>query len=115
MGIFSLESVKGLDFIQTAYVGKDNPIEVILKEDEVEYDYTTAKTIRCKIGNVVLDSDSDAGSFDRTEAEQGKLRIFIGDQNIEPKTYNVKVEIVAADDHVFYFGYVKVRIESPGI
>jgi len=115
MGVFTLESLKGLDFIQTAYVGKDNPISVVLKEDGVEYDYSTAKTVRCKIGAVTLDSDSDATNFDRTEAETGKLQVFIGDQNIEPKTYNVKVEIVTVDDHVFYFGHVKVRVENPGI
>lgn len=40
MGVFSLEPLKGLDHIQTAYVQKDNPIEVVLKEDGKEYDFS---------------------------------------------------------------------------
>ena len=46
MGVFSLEPLKGLDHIQTAYVQKDNPIEVVLKEDGNEYDFSTATAIR---------------------------------------------------------------------
>ena len=108
MGVFSLKPLKGLDHIQTAYVQKDNPIEVVLKEDGKEYDFSTATAIRVKIGNIVIDSETDADAF-------GRLKIFIGDQSIEAKAYNVKVEIEDADGHTLYFGYVRVKIEDTGM
>ena len=67
MGVFSLEPLKGLDHIQTAYVQKDNPIEVVLKEDGKEYDFSTATAIRVKIGNIVIDSETEADAFDRSD------------------------------------------------
>lgn len=115
MSVFSAQSVTGTDHVQTAYKGKDNPIEVVLKCDDKEYDYSKAKTVRAKIGDVVMDSDADLDAFDRTEAETGKLRIYIGDQVITPRAYNVKIEVVDADDRVYYFGHVRVRIDDPGM
>lgn len=115
MGVFSLEPLKGLDHIQTAYVQKDNPIEVVLKEDGKEYDFSTATAIRVKIGNIVIDSETDADAFDRSESQLGRLKIFIGDQSIEAKAYNVKVEIEDADGHTLYFDYVRVKIEDTGM
>lgn len=103
MGVFSLEPLKGLDHIQTAYVQKDNPIEVVLKEDGKEYDFSTATAIRVKIGNIVIDSETDADAFDRSESQLGRLKIFI------------KVEIEDADGHTLYFGYVRVKIEDTGM
>lgn len=115
MGVFSVESLKGLNHIQVAYRGKDNPIEVLLKEDEKEYDFSGAHAIRCKIGEVLIDSATEPEAFDRTEAQIGKLKIFIGDQIIAPQAYNVKVEIDDAEKRTLYFGHVRVKIEDPGI
>ncbi len=115
MGVFSIEPQKGLDHIQTAYVQKDNPIEVVLKEDNKEYDFSTATAIRVKIGNVVIDSEAEADAFDRSESQIGRLKIFIGDQTIEAKAYNVKVEIDDADGRTLYFGHVRVKIEDTGM
>ena len=130
MGVFSIEPQKGLDHIQTAYVQKDNPIEVVLKEDNKEYDFSTATAIRAKIGNVVIDSEAEADAwaelatlfseaeadaFDRSESQIGRLKIFIGDQTIEAKAYNVKVEIDDADGRTLYFGHVRVKIEDTGM
>lgn len=115
MGIYSIEPLKGLDHIQTAYVKKDNPIEVILKEDCKEYDFSTATAIRVKIGTIVIDSDTEPTAFDRSESQLGRLKIFIGDQTIEAKAYNVKVEVDDADGHTLYFGHVRVKIEDTGM
>lgn len=115
MGVLSVSSVKGDSHVQTAFVGKDNPIEILLKDDGVEYDYSGATGIRVKIGNVVIDSDTEADAFDRTEAQIGKLRVFIGDQSIPPQAYNVKVEVVDIHKHVLYFGHLRVKIEDPGM
>lgn len=43
MAIYQLKSVTGKDHVQTVYCRKDNPIEVILRLDDKEYDYTAAK------------------------------------------------------------------------
>ena len=115
MGVFSLEPLKGLDHIQTAYVQKDNPIEVVLKEDGKEYDFSAATAIRVKSGNIVIDSETEADAFDRSESQLGRLKIFIGGQTIEAKAYNVKVEIEDADGHTLYFGHVRVEIEDTGM
>ena len=115
MGVYSIESVKGEGHVQTAYKGKDNPIEVVLREDCREFDFSTATVIRCKIGKTTIDSSTDATAFDTTESQIGRLKIFIGDQNIEPKAYNVKLEIDDAEGRTLYFGQVRVRVEDPGI
>lgn len=116
MAIYSLESVTGKDHIQTVYCRKDNPIQVILKLDDKEYDYTAAKEIRVKIGQTEFDSQSDPDAFDRTESELGRLSIFIGDQTtILPQAYNLKLELVDATDKVLYFGQIRVRIDDSGM
>ena len=116
MAVYSVVSVVGQDHMQTVYRGKDNPIEVILKLDDADYDYTAAKVVRVKIGQTEFDSQSDPASFDRSESAIGKLKIFIGEYtNISPQTYNVKVEIEDGDDKNLYFGQVRVRIEDPGM
>jgi hypothetical protein len=116
MAVYSIESVQGLDHVQTVYKGKDNPIEIILKLDNEEYDYSSCKLIRVKIGNVEFDSTSDPTAFDRNESAIGKMKIFIGDQsNIVAQAYNVKLEIVDANDRELYFGQVRVRIDDPGM
>jgi hypothetical protein len=98
------------------YRGKDNPIEVILKLDDAEYDFTEAKEIRVKVGQVEFDSSSDPTAFDRSESAIGKLKIFIGDQsNIVAQAHNVKVEVVDSLDRNLYFGQIRVRVEEPGI
>jgi len=116
MAIYSLESVTGLDHVQTVYKGKDNPIEVILKLDEKEYDFSAFKEIRVKIGNVEFDSNSDPDAFDTSESAIGKLKIFIGDQsNIVAQAHNMKLELVDASDRDLYFGQVRIRVDEPGI
>ncbi len=116
MPVFSIESMKGKDHVQTVYTGKDNPIEVILKKDDAEYDYSDAKLIRVKIGSTEFDSSSDPAAFDRSESAIGRLRIFIGDQaNIAAQAYNVKIEIQDASERDLYFGQVRVRIDDPGM
>lgn len=116
MAIFSVESVKGRDHIQTVYKGKDNPIDVILRLDDVEYDYSGAKLIRVRIGQTEFDSESDPQAFDRNESSLGKLRIFIGDfGTIVAQAYNVKIEVVDVNDRTIYFGHVRVRIDDPGM
>lgn len=116
MAVFSIESVKGPEHVQTVFVGKDNPIEIVLREDGKEYDYSLAKVIRVKIGNAEFDSNSDPSAFDRNESAIGKLKIFIGDQsNIVAQAYNVKVEIVDAFERELYFGQVRVKIDDPGM
>lgn len=87
----------------------------VLKEDNKEYDFSTATAIRVKIGNVVIDSEAEADAFDRSESQIGRLKIFIGDQTIEAKAYNVKVEIDDADGRTLYFGHVRVKIEDTGM
>ena len=115
MGVFSVESVKGLNHVQTAYKGKDNPIEVVLKEDDKEYDFSGANALRCKIGTAIIDSATEPDAFDRTEAQLGRLKIYIGEQNIAPQAYNVKIELDTAENRTLYFGHVRVKIEDPGI
>ena len=116
MAVYSVESVQGQEHVQTVYKGKDNPIEVILKLDGVDYDYTAAKEIRVKIGSTEFDSTSDPAAFDRTEASLGKLRIFIGDLiNIPAQSHNVKIEIVDQADRNLFFGSVRVRVDDPGM
>jgi hypothetical protein len=116
MAVYSVESVKGQDHVQTVYRGKDNPIEVVLKLDGADFDYSAAKRIRVKVGQVEFDSDSDPAAFDRTESAIGLLKIFIGDQpGIPAQACNVKVEIVDAADRNLYFGHVRVRIDDPGM
>ena len=80
MSVYSLETIKGKEHVQTVYTRKDNPIEVILKKDDQEYDYSAAKEIRVKIGSVEFDSNSDPNAFDRVESAIGRLKIFIGEQ-----------------------------------
>lgn len=101
--------------VQTAYVGKDNPIEMILYSDDKEYDYSTAKSLRVKIGDSVIDSQLEADAFNRDEAQLGRLKVYIGEQTIAPQAYNVKLEITNADDRILYFGHIRVKIEDPGI
>lgn len=116
MATYSIESVKGLDHVQTVYKGKDNPIEVILKLDGEEYDFTEAREIRVKVGQVEFDSTSDPDAFDRSESAIGKLKIFIGDQtNIIAQAHNVKLEVVDASNRNLYFGQIRVRVDEPGI
>lgn len=116
MSVYSLETVKGKEHVQTVYTRKDNPIEVILKKDDLEYDYSDAKLIRVKIGAVEFDSESDPKAFDRVESAIGRLKIFIGEQpGIAAQAYNVKVEIVDESDRTLYFGQVRVRIDDPGM
>ena len=116
MAVYSVESVKGLDHVQVVYTGKDNPIEVIFKLDDVEYDYSGAKLIKVKIGTVEFDSTSDAGAFDRSESAIGKLRVFIGDlPNIAAQAYNVKFEITDENNKDLYFGHIRVKIDDPGM
>ena len=116
MAVYSVESVQGQEHVQTVYRGKDNPIEVVLKLDGADYDYTTAKEIRVKIGSTEFDSTSDPDAFDRTEASLGKLRIFIGDlANIPAQSHNVKIEIVDQADRNLFFGGVRVRVDDPGM
>lgn len=116
MSVYSLETIKGKDHVQTVYTRKDNPIEVILKKDDQEYDYSAAKVIRVKIGAVEFDSDSDPTAFDRVESAIGRLKIFIGEQaGIAAQAYNVKVEVVDDQNRTLYFGQVRVRIDDPGM
>lgn len=116
MAVYSVVSLKGPEHVQTVYRGKDNPIEVILKLDDQEYDFTEAKEIDVKIGQVEFDSKSDPDAFDRTESAIGKLKIFIGDQTTIPaQAHNVKIQIVDSLDRHLYFGQIRVRVDEPGI
>lgn len=116
MALYSVESVKGKEHVQTVYCRKDNPIQVVLKIDGTEYDYTAAKTIRVKIGQTEFDSSSDPNAFDRTESELGRLSVYIGEQTqILPQAYNMKIEVEDASDKVLYFGQVRIRIDDPGM
>lgn len=116
MSVYSMNSQKGLDHVQVAYVGKDNPIDLILQEDGQDYDYSTFKLVRCKIGQTEFDTASDPDAFDTSESSLGKLKIFIGAQSgIVAQAHNVKVEVTTDNDKTLYFGQVRVRVENPGI
>lgn len=115
MGRLHLASPDTDVHIQCAYVGKDNPIVVILQDDEREFDFSTAKSLRVKIGSAILDSETDADAFDRSEAQLGRLKIFIGDLSVKAQSYIVRLEITDAEDRVLYFGGTRVKIEDPGM
>lgn len=115
MGRLHLETPDKDVHIQCAFVGKDNPIAVILMEDEREFDFSTAKSIRMKIGNAIIDSETDAAAFDRSEAQLGRLKVFIGDLPVKPQAYIVRLEITDAENRVLYFGGIRVKIEDPGM
>ncbi len=116
MAQYSVESVLGQEHVQTVYRGKDNPIEVLLKQDGSEYNFGGKKQIRVKIGNTEFDTNSDPAAFDTREAEIGKLKIFIGQlTGIPAQAHNVKIEVVDEESRTLYFGHVRVRIEDAGI
>lgn len=116
MAIYTIEADRGREHMPVVYKAKDNPIEVVLKCDDKEYDYTAAKLIRVKIGSTEFDSSSDPTAFDRNESAIGKLKIFIGDfTGILPQAYNLKLEIEDGFDRTLYFGQVRVRIDDPGM
>ena len=115
MAVLNVKPALGTGHMVQAYVGKDNPIILILRDGEEEYDFSGAKSVRVKFDNVILDSEVDEGNFDLKEASIGKLVILIGRVLIEPKTYNARIEIVEADERILYFGTVRVSVLDPGM
>jgi hypothetical protein len=110
-----VDSDRGLGHVAVAYSEKDNPIELTLFEDDVEYDFSTAKSVRVKFGAVILDSDTDTEAFDLAGAASGKLVLRIGSSNIAAKTYNAAVELTDASDRVLYFGHTRVVVKAPAM
>lgn len=116
MAQYSVESVLGREHVQTVYRGKDNPIEVLLKKDDADYNFGAARMLRVKIGTTEFDNASDPGAFDVTESEIGKLRVFIGQlPGIPAQSHNVKIEVIDDAGRTLYFGHVRVRIDDAGI
>ena len=113
MGVYSMESVKGLGHVQTVWAGKDNPIECVLKEDGQDYDFSGAQAVRVKIGDVLLDSEMDRESFDLSEAAVGRIKVFIGDHTLEPHAYPVGLELDDSSGRTLYFGTVRVHVRDP--
>lgn len=116
MAIYSMEAEHSLDHCPIIYKGKDNPLCLVLKEDEQDMDYTGAQVVRCKVGKVEFDSVADPNAFDVTESQCGKMKIMIGEQSgIVAQAHDVRVEIVTGEGKTLYFGKVRVRVEDPGM
>jgi hypothetical protein len=115
MGVLRVEQELGRGHVPVAFAGKDNPIEVVLFDGETEYDYSTARAIRVKFEDTVLDSTVDLDAFDKSEAEIGKLVIRIGGVPLTAKIYNMKVEVEDAEEKLLFFGYVRVVVKDPGM
>lgn len=116
MCCYSLEAEHSLDHCPVIYKSKDNPLCLILKENEKDWDFSDLKAVRCKIGTVTIDSEADTDSFDLSEATTGKLKVMIGNQSgIKPQAHDVRVEVELNNGKTIYCGKVRVRVEDPGM
>ena len=124
MANYHIEPVQGLDHVMTAFVGKDNPIELRLMDGKQEFDASGASSIRVRIGSAIIDSTTDTEAFDRTEDNVGHINLFIGSiEGIEPKAYNLACEVVYDKDgeregsaeRTLYFGTVRIVVKKPEI
>lgn len=75
----------------TVYSGRDNTIDLLLKEDGVAINATAISRVVLEgVGDSVLDSDElglgDGGVFD-TSLGGGKLRLRLGELNLLPSRY----------------------------
>jgi hypothetical protein len=114
MGVLSVTPEVGLSHLPVAYTGKDNPIELILKDGTEELDFSAATVIRAAFDEIIVDSSVDAEAFELKNASTGRLSICIGNQSIPPKAYNLRVEIEIGGK-TLYFGHVRVVVKDPGI
>lgn len=76
---------------EVAYLGHDNSIDLILKTDGVAQDLTAVTKITITIGpDTVTSTDKAAGAirWDQAGYATGEIRLFLGDQDINPGSYS---------------------------
>lgn len=116
MACFHVKPVKcKLQHVQRAYAGKDNPVEFQLTTNHEAFDASTASAIRVKFGEVIVDSSVDSADFDLSKAKEGIIAVSIASHPVEPRGYNMGVEVVTAKDKLLYFGHMRVAVVEAGM
>jgi len=76
--------------VEVVYLGHDNSIDLLLKEDGVAYSLAQTTQINITVGDVKITStnrDIDPIKWYRSGYQTGEARFFLGDQDIDPGTY----------------------------
>ena len=67
---------------ETVYLGHDNTVDLLLKEDGAAQDLSSVTRMTLAVGTVTVDSDDDADAFDWDTGTTGKVVLDIGDQEL---------------------------------
>ena len=63
----------------------------------------------------IIDSTVDSADFDLSKAKEGVIAVSIASHPVEPRGYNMGVEVVTAEDKVLYFGHMRVAVVEAGM
>lgn len=78
------------------YLNRDNPIELVLTENDTAINHTAITRVRLELPDaVVIDSDTEPALFDIGQAD--KITLLLGEADVDPGTYTTRLIIFTGD------------------
>jgi hypothetical protein len=103
--------------VEVVYLGHDNSIDLLLKADGVAYDLANTTQINLTIGGTTITSingNTDPIKWYRAGYDTGEMRMFLGDQDIDPGTYR-RAWIVVFDydnNEGIVWGNIRITVKA---
>jgi hypothetical protein len=85
---------------ETVYLGHDNSIDLILQADGVAVDLAGVTAMKLTMRDVLISSTNQAADpirWAQAGYDTGEIRLFLGDEVIEPGTYKTSAWLTVYD------------------